>query len=39
LHQFTVSVERIVNLGNFESISVGLAESFDTGADYDQAYR
>jgi hypothetical protein len=37
--RFTVSVERTVNLGNYESIRVGLAESFDTSADKDQAYR
>jgi hypothetical protein len=36
--RFTVSVERTVNLGNYESIRVGLAESFDTSADKDQAY-
>ncbi|HXZ98531.1 MAG TPA: hypothetical protein VED24_04110 [Candidatus Acidoferrum sp.] len=37
--RFTVSVERTVNLGHYESIRVGLAESFDTSADKDQAYR
>jgi hypothetical protein len=37
--RFSVSVERTLNLGNYESIRVGLAESFDTSADKDQAYR
>jgi hypothetical protein len=37
--RFTVSVERTINLGNYESMHVGLAESFDTSADHDQAYR
>jgi hypothetical protein len=37
--RFTVSVERTVNLGNYESIRVGLAELFDASADKDQAYR
>jgi hypothetical protein len=37
--RFTVSVERTLNLGNYESMRVGLAESFDTNADKDQAYR
>jgi hypothetical protein len=37
--RFTVSVERTVNLGHYESIRVGLAESFDTSADKDHAYR
>ena len=38
--RFTVSVERTVNLGNYESIRVGLAESFDVGSiSRDEAYR
>jgi len=37
--RFTVSVERTVNLGNYESMRVGLAESFESNADQDQAYR
>jgi hypothetical protein len=37
--RFVVSVERTLNLGHYESIRVGLAESFDTSADRDQAYR
>jgi hypothetical protein len=37
--RFTVSVERTMNLGNYESIRVGLAESFDTSADHESAFR
>jgi hypothetical protein len=37
--RFTVSVQHTLNLGHYESIRVGLAESFDTSADKDQAYR
>ena len=38
--RFTVSVERTVNLGNYESIRVGLAESFDVGSvSRDEAYK
>lgn len=37
--KFSVSVERVVNLGNYESIRVGLAESYDGPVSKDDAYK